>query len=239
MNKGQRIAPAWHAEARQIADDNFAKDHANFLNATKRAVWWGLFFNHLKFRGDKKTGDGSIPHGEFGPWLKINVPGIPWRTANTYMSLATGVCEKGNFQIRQFGEFAGLGELPSQILKMIEGHTQQQLFLEFKQVKKNADGDYVTGPGRLPGEGGREAAPDDIEGIIKFHAKTVMGKIGKVDDALGVIGVNFMSQPDAVLLAWQSSLERTNACVNAWLKTPLGQRNRAAMERVQDLYHKR
>ena len=152
MNQVQKMAPDWHEEARKIAADNFAKDHANFLNATKRAVWWGMFFNHIKFRGDKKTGDGSIPHGEFGPWLKKNVPEIPWRTANTYMSLATGACEKGHFEIRQFSEFAGLGELPPKISKMIDGHTQQELFLQFKNV--DADGEPLR-PGCKPGKRGK------------------------------------------------------------------------------------
>lgn len=164
MNQVQKMAPAWHEEARKIAADNFAQDHANFLNATKRAVWWGMFFNHIKFRGDKKTGDGSIPHGEFGPWLKKNVPEIPWRTANTYMSLATGACEKGHFEIRQFSEFAGLGELPPKISKMIDGHTQQELFLQFKNV--DADGEPLR-PGCKPGKRGPVVHTDPDAGPVE------------------------------------------------------------------------
>ena len=153
-NKLQRIAPAWHAEAKQLLADNFAAIHVAFLDSTKKAVWLGIFLNQIKQRGKE---DGSIPHGEFLPWLKKNLPEFSERQVRNYMNLATNICEKGKFQITEFPEFAQNGnncrfsvtELPEAIVKMIEGKTQQQLFLEFKNV--DADGNPLKA-GCKPGK---------------------------------------------------------------------------------------
>ena len=148
-NKLQKIAPEWHAEAATLLNENFGKIHAAFQDATKRAVWMGMFLNHIKAKGKE---DGSIPHGKFLQWIETNVPGVPFRTAQTYMNLAVGVCEKGNFEIRQFSVFADLpGHLPPKIERAIDGQTQQQLFLSFKNV--DADGNPLK-PGCAPGKRG-------------------------------------------------------------------------------------
>jgi len=130
-NKLTKNGPAWHNEARQMLLENFQRVHSLFTDATKRAVWMGLFLNHIKQRGKE---DESIPHGQFVKWLKANVPDLDQTTISTYMRLANGICEKGKFQIRDFPSFAKTGALPPGITDMIEGKTQQQLFLEFKQA---------------------------------------------------------------------------------------------------------
>lgn len=135
MKALEKINVSWHAEAAKLLRENFGKIHTAFTDATKRAVWMGMFLNHIKAKGKE---DDSIPHGEFGPWMEKNVPEIPFRTAQTYMQLATGVCETGKFEIRQFSVFAQNGQLPPQIEKLIEGKTQQQLFLDFRSDKKEA-----------------------------------------------------------------------------------------------------
>jgi hypothetical protein len=140
--------PAWHAEAAELLKQNFSSIHSSFLNSTKKAVWLGLFLNEIKRRGKK---DKSIPHGGFGPWIKQNLPDIHWDTVCTYMRLGREVCEKGKFQISDFPEFAN-GELPPQALKLIEGKTQNQLFLEFKQVDE--DDPSRAKRGRLKGSSG-------------------------------------------------------------------------------------
>jgi hypothetical protein len=150
-NKLQRIAPDWHAEAKKLLADNFAKIHSQFLDSTKKAVWLGIFLNQIKLRGKE---DGSIPHGEFGPWFEKNMPDVSYRQAQTFMLLARGVCEKGNFQIRDFRAFAASGELPPQLLKLVEGKTQGQLLLDFKQTEEGADGELHVKKGRLKGQGG-------------------------------------------------------------------------------------
>jgi len=155
-NQSLTKIPAWHAEAKQLLTENFGKIHAAFTDATKRAVWMGMFLNHIKARGKE---DGSIPHGQFGPWLEKNVPEVPIRTAQTYMNLATGVCEKGNFEIRQFSVFAQSGQLPPPIEKIVEGKTQQQLFLEFKNVDDEGN---PRGKGQLPGSKGLTKAQREL-----------------------------------------------------------------------------
>lgn len=131
--------------------ENFQRVHDLFTDATKRAIWMGMFLNHIKARGKE---DKSIPHGQFGPWLEVNVPQLNRDTVATYMRLATGVCEKGKFQISDFPKFAGNGQLPPKISELVEGKTQQQLFLEFKQ----ADPDDLENPkakrGQLKGSKG-------------------------------------------------------------------------------------
>ena len=138
----QKLAPKWHDEAANLVNKHFNEIHRTFLDSTKKAVWLGLFLNDIKARGKE---DGSIPHGQFGAWLENNVPDVSVRQAQTYMTLAANICEKGKFEIRDFRVFANKGELPPKIEKMIEGQTQQQLFLEFK----NVDGD---GNPRKPGQ---------------------------------------------------------------------------------------
>jgi len=118
----------WHGEAVQLLKDNFGKIHSAFTDATKRAVWMGMFLNHIKARG---KADESIPHGEFGPWLEKNVPEISRTQINVYMDLAKGVCEKGKFEINGFRDFAQLGQLPPAIEKIVEGKTQEQLKFSF------------------------------------------------------------------------------------------------------------
>jgi hypothetical protein len=146
MNKLTKLPPAWHAEAVDLLKKNFAGIHSAFLDSTKKAVWLGIFLNEIKRRGKE---DRSIPHGEFIPWLDKNLPDIHQETCRTYMRLGREVCEKGKFQIADFPQYSQ-GNLPAEALKLIEGKTQKQLFLEWKQV----DGDGNARVGRLPGEGG-------------------------------------------------------------------------------------
>jgi hypothetical protein len=158
------VAPAWHAEAATMLQQNFAKVHASFCDATKRAVWLGLFLGYIKERG---RADKSIPHGRFGTWMEANVSEVSWNLANRYMAIGRGVAEKGKFQIVHFAQFAQSGNLPDPVLALIEGKTQQQLFLEFKQVEQGPDGEFHVKHGRLKGQGGRKP--------------TIIGEDAKVD----------------------------------------------------------
>lgn len=124
-----KLAPSWHAEAITMLRQNFDQIHSTFLDATKKAVWLGMFLEHIKEKG---KADGSIPHGEFVAWVKSAVPEVSERSARVYMELATNVCKKGKFEISDFRNFAELGKLPAPILQIIEGKTQHQLLLEFR-----------------------------------------------------------------------------------------------------------
>ena len=149
--KLMKTAPKWHADAVDILKKNFGEIHRSFLDSTKKAVWMGLFLQNIKARGKD---DGSIPHGQFGPWLKANVPDLHWDTICTYMRLAKECAEKGNFKIMEFPKFANLGELPPAIEKLVEGKTQQQLFLEFKQADPDDFDNNKARRGQLAGSKG-------------------------------------------------------------------------------------
>jgi len=131
--------------------ENFQRVHDLFTDATKRAIWMGMFLNHIKARGKE---DKSIPHGQFGPWLETNVPQLNRDTIATYMRLATGVCEKSKFEISDFPNFAKNGKLPEKITTLVEGKTQQQLFLEFKQAEEVDDMTTKSKRGQLKGSKG-------------------------------------------------------------------------------------
>lgn len=151
MNKLTKLPPAWHADAAEALRQNVDAIHAAFLDATGRAVSLGLFLNNIKQRGKE---DGSIPHGQFGPWCAKHVLSVKYRQLHQYMDLAEGLIKFGKFQICDYRTFALGGELPQEIKLLIANKTQKQLLLEFKQA--DADGN-PRGPGRLPGEGGRRA----------------------------------------------------------------------------------
>jgi len=152
----QKAVPAWHAEAVTMLKGNFAKIHATFCDATKRAVWLGFFIVSIKERG---KADGSIPHGQFMPWLAQHFPDISERQLRVYQALARNVAEKGHVQIADFRLFENGGscrfeELPDKVLKLIEGKTQDQLMFSFKQVEDVNDGELRAKRGRAKGQGG-------------------------------------------------------------------------------------
>lgn len=215
-NKLQRVAPAWHADAAELLNENFGKIHAAFTDATKRAVWMGMFLNHIKAKGKE---DGSIPHGQFESWMSANVPNVPHRTARTYMKLADGVCEKNEIQIGQFSRFADLpGHLPPTIEKAIEGQTQQQLFLSFKNVDENGD---PLKPGCAPGKARKLTLAEQAEAervLVRERADDVMRY-------LDLIGPSFTILTDVDLEALNGVLMRSSKAINEWLRTPKSQRN--------------
>jgi hypothetical protein len=219
-NKLTKLAPAWHAEAAQMLNENFGKIHAAFTDATKRAVWMGMFLNYIKQRGKE---DGSILHGEFGPWLEKTVPEVPWRTANTYMNLANGICEKGHFEIRQFSEFAGLpGHLPPKIEKAVEGKTQQQLFLQFKNVDEKGE---PMKPGNAPGKRRTLSLDEQVE-AKKMHVADVMQRI---QQDLETLGADFMVAEPMAREVFDGFLIRTHQAIKAYEAQPKNGKNPAAI----------
>jgi hypothetical protein len=252
------MAPAWHAEAKQLLTENFGKIHRAFVDATQRAVWLGLFLVEVKERG--KT-DGSIPHGEFGPWLKRELPETHWDTVCTYMRLARSVAEKGEFQISDFLKFAeganlsvlqiidaDNGSLPPKIRAIrnkiddiVEGKTQQQLLLdmEFKQAKpgKNGDGELEPSRGRRAGEG-RPVKQDipalTVEDIVSNCRKPALRECDKIDRALEALGIKFIAFTPAERELLLGKLERTAACIKAFNKQPLG---RQSVAEIMDVWN--
>ena len=194
MSKLQKLNVAWHAEAVSLLNENFGKIHAAFTDATKRAVWLGMFLNHIKAKGKE---DGTIPHGEFGTWMKKNAPDVSWNQANRYMALATNVCE-GKFEIVQFAQFAKTGELPPPIEKVVEGKTQQQLFLQFKNVDSEGN---ARKAGRLPGDGGNSKEVRDKAITLKDTERLAILKVNAEQTAewlLAVSDLNSLARLDEV-----------------------------------------
>ena len=145
MTKLTKLPPAWHSEAAEMLRKNFDGIHAAFVDGTKKAVALGLFLNAIKQRGKE---DGTIPHGEFGPWCTKNVADLSYSHLHRYMALATGVLEFGKLELGDLAIFADDGQkshlrllnlsgvvLPPEVEKLIDGKTQKQLFLQFQDRK--------------------------------------------------------------------------------------------------------
>jgi hypothetical protein len=252
MNKLTKHIPDWHAEAAAELNRDFKQVESLLHDAHKRSAYLGLKFHFIKEKG---KGDKSIPHGLFQAWLKQNCPQIPLSSVGYYMTEAKSLCERMGWQISKIWIFETPPHLlllaaptdlkPAEkkqqqlLLDLVEGKGKFQRVTTYNQVEEGEDaGEQFNKLGRAKGEGGRLPQPKvDIAEIVAFNEKRVLGQIGRVADGLDNLGVNFMSQSDDILLAWQSKIERTNRCVNEWLKTPLAKRNREAMEKVQALYH--
>jgi len=145
--------PKWHAEAITLINENYKAINRAFINSTKRAIWLGLALLSAKDRGKE---DSSIPHGMFGPWLEKNFPDLSRSQAFFYMSLANNTLEKTGLKISKvrFPDFCHGGKLPKEIVELISGKTQDQLFLEFKQSESSPEGTLAPKRGRLKGHGG-------------------------------------------------------------------------------------
>ena len=223
-SKLQKTAPAWHAEAIEILTENASAIHETFLDSTKKALWLGLCLIHIKTRGKE---DKSIPHGEFGRWLEKNLPSVPWNTCATYMRLARDVSEKGKFQIVDFPQFAHAGELPSSLLNIINGKTQLELFVEFKQARVDENGNMESVRGRTAGcEGGFHGHK-----TVEQRRKWVMSRVGHAIKELDKVQEELLLLDDNALSVALSDLERRTKLIHHWLKTPLGKRDvKAAKE---------
>lgn len=233
MNKLQKLAPAWHAEATQIIEKNFEAIHTGFISATKQAVWFGIFLLEVKRRGKE---DKSIPHGEFGPWLKRNAGHLSWETVCSYMRLARDVCEKGRIQISEFSEICQGGKLPEAVLKIIEGKTQQQLFLEFKQAKSDADGNLEVMRGRREGEGGKRSL-SAAEKAWKV-GKEANDRRRRIQSEIYTLGINFAGLPDDDLQETIHYLDGLTHLLKSWTNTPTYKRDLDALQAQWNKYFK-
>jgi hypothetical protein len=146
-------APEWHAEAVSLIKQNFDSIHSALLSARNRAAWLGTFVRYVKFRGKE---DGSIPHGQFGPWLGRHLPEISRSTIGNYMAFAESLGEKTGTQIAKNWKFAAVvnaGGLPEPVEKLLADKTAYSVFLEAKQAELKDD-ILVPKRGRLKGHGG-------------------------------------------------------------------------------------
>lgn len=220
--------------------------HTAAQNGLRRVMALGLFCFAVKER---------LPHGQFGAWLESNCPEISVSSLKAHMQLTMSVLETCGFPtLKEFEKASTLAisksselllltdaevkkpelqEIRQKIFDVIDGKSARQLMLEFKSVKEAEDGTLTTHVGRRPGEGGREAAPTtDITEMLKFQREFALRKMGKVDDELSRLYVYFLSQPDDVLTAWVSGLERVAKVANRWLNTTPAKRDAREMEKL-------
>jgi hypothetical protein len=152
MPKLTKRAPDWHQDAAGLIRENFDLIHTSFLNATRRAAWLGLFLNYVKIRGKQ---DGTIPHGQFGPWLEQHIPDLSRSQLGAYLTMGLRLAEKAKIQIsdnRKFATVVNAGEIPEPVAALIDNKTQNALFLEFKQAELKDD--YLRPKrGNLSGKG--------------------------------------------------------------------------------------
>lgn len=219
-------APAWHAEAIDLVNQHFDAINAEYVSVKRRAAWMGFLLVSIKARGKE---DGSIPHGRFMPWLNSTFPHLSDRTAREWMAYAERSFEVAN---RQISPFSHAGQLPDEVLKVIDSKSKYALFLEWKQAKKDADGSLEPKIGRAEGEGGKPPCPDDPSEALEFKRKYSLRKMGAVDKALNTMSLDLLTHPDDTLTAFDSTLERTHKCIRAWLDTPPAKRDPKAIEKL-------
>jgi hypothetical protein len=240
--------PSLEVVSDQIAADKLRELLRDADDGLRRVVRCGLYIEWVS---------ANLPHGQLMPWLEANCPDVSNNTVLRWRTLAKNICEWSGFKFAQWANLPAtnallldcpVDELPVKLRaareKMDElldsARTPKQLFFDmgFKQGELDTHGYPKAKRGRRVGEGGKPAAPTtDIEAMVAFHSGGALRKMGKVADGLDNLGVAFLSQPDDVLMAWDSKLSRTSRCVNEWLNTPLGKRDRVAMERILKLYH--
>ena len=133
----------------------FQETHQAFSDGLRKAAAFGALLNYVKEAGDSEK---VIPRGQFLTWIKVHCPDISIRTAQVYMQIADGICKK--LQIRSLCVFDDLPlhkllsmpsaelsqdalEVQSKVLSLIEGKTQQQLLLDFREIDPRRGGDKV------------------------------------------------------------------------------------------------
>lgn len=238
MSKLTKTAPEWHARVAAEINREFAETNELNETARRRRARLGLMLIWAKMQG---KADGSIPHGKFGTWMDDNLQGIPKGTAGDYITEAKSACELLGWQISEIPKFevpphrlltAKADDLSGadkahqkELLNVIEQQKQFRAVTQYKQVEI-VDDATVPKIGRRKGEGGKPPAPTgSVEEVIAANSKQALQHMGKVDQHLGKLGFNFVSQPDDVLTAWLGTLERSAKCAREWLNTPMAKRD--------------
>lgn len=142
----------------KLAANAISETTSTLTHGVRRAIGTGALMNHICEEGKRL---GIIPHGQFGQWLEKHVPQIPWRTIYRWRDLATQTverlqnCHDGNFDgagyLAVYRAAFGNGNLTKAELALrdklddlIQGRTQNQLFLEFKNVEEAPTGETVV-----------------------------------------------------------------------------------------------
>lgn len=247
-NEIQRPKPAWHAEAAEAIAKDFHETAAITEEGKKRRARLGLFCIWVKENG---KADGSIPHGQWGDWLKHNLPEIPASTIGDYMTEANSICERLGWQISEIRKFEHpphrlmLAEPATlkpadrtrqlELFDIIEQRTKFRAITQYKQVEM-VDGETVPRIGRLPGEGGKRAltvsekiAREQAEAVraldlLCFTVKTMTPAMGSVEDRRLDLVENYLRTWIAIKKWWVAmpQAERDLAALAQRLKSEFG-----------------
>lgn len=166
MGKLTKQIPAWHAKVIAEIERDYAETNELTETARRRRARLGMMLIWIKAVG---KADGSIPHGEFQPWMKKNLPGIPLTTAGNYITEAKSICDLLGWQITQIGLFETpphklLTAKPEELSTADKAHQKKLLTVvdeqshfaavtQYKQVELKDDA-TVPKVGRRKGEGG-------------------------------------------------------------------------------------
>lgn len=161
-------------------------------NGLRRVVALGLYCYEIK---------AGLAHGQFQKWLKAHCPDVSLRSLQAFMQLTAGVLSKckisvkgvlANAQSLRFSHSGQLLTLPDsqipdsarplreKICSLIDGKTQSQLFLEFKQFKEDDD-DLKPKRGRRKGEGGASKAQRDAAKLADEKAQIAADELDAAD----------------------------------------------------------
>jgi hypothetical protein len=199
MSKVTKQAPAWHAQAIAEINREFAETNALTESARRRRARLGLMLIWVKEMG---KADGSIPHGQFGPWVEGTE--LPRRTAGDYITEARSVLDLlrwQNGEIRHFelpphrlllanpDELKGVEkDRLTRLLDVVDQRKHFRAVTKYAQVELKDDA-TVPKRGRRKGEGGasreqralhkKKLAEADLKGI-----KAAILNLGDLADSL-------------------------------------------------------
>lgn len=202
MSKLTKISP-WHEKFAAVINTQFADVDELFRKALDQKVKIGFLLVMAKEQG---KADGSIPHGQFGPFLEKMCPNTSWQRICECMKMARNIAQAGDFQISGFRKFAagrdfepaallGNGQgLPAPIKtflehvdKSVSGATQNKLMvLNIRQAEEGDNGEIDTKHGRLKGKGGASAA-QRAAAKARVEAGEIAAMETWADDAIEVI----------------------------------------------------
>ena len=239
-NKISRVVPEWLAAVAAELNRDFIEIEALLATAETRRLYLGLKLIWVKEMGKE---DGSIPHGQFIPWLKMNCPHIPDRSARRYMGDARNAMKALKWQNGQIGRFEvpphRLLEIPEGELKP-KSREQRQLLLDlangqgklqpvtdYKQVEYFDDGEREVKLGRRKGEGGRRPLSPGEK--LDVHKALAAQRALDLEKLLFETGTQFTGLSDLEGFAEVANIERWLTLRKQWWDKPAAKRDAEAL----------
>ena len=225
MDKLTKLPPPWHQEAAGWINTNFEAINTEFVRGAKKAAMFGMFIVALKAKG---KADGSIPHGQFEAWREKWCPTISARQLQSYAAQWRELAETLRITTGEVIACAERKQLPEKAEAMVEGKTQRQLMLHFREMRE-VDGELEPRVGRAGGSGGsRRLSTAEKAAAAELEARRVLCLVTR---ELNALGGRFAVLPDDVLHVFAGFLADSQKLINGWLTTPAGQRDIGAVEK--------